>query len=164
MQTPETGPGAGAPAGEGTPVAAAPTTDADPTPTPPPGNQAVITILERYLTEARAGKISGILVAYTTPQGASEIHTSPMGVVLLNHLARLVDRKINREYDRAAAVAQAARSPGTMPARSPATGPATEKKDDKKKDAAAPSVPRVVRRQLAKAEVRRRMKQGRTKR
>lgn len=139
-----------------TPDAAEPVAETpSPTPQPDPQVHPTVALLEKWLLEARAGRLASVLIAYSTPEGNSEIVTTPMPITVLNHFARLLDRRVDREYDRVSAASRAARSPGTMPARGAESGPGASPPATSNK---------VVRRQLAKAELRRRVHGGGGKR
>lgn len=99
-----------------------------------------VAILQTLLTQAKAGEVTDVVVAFRRKDDTDGVRASPMSVITLNHLWRLFDEQVVRAYREVRQRAQAARSPtaGVSP-----EGP-------KAKVAAA--IPRNVRRAVQKAQ------------
>lgn len=101
-------------------------------------------ILESFLKMAAAGELQSILIAYVRVDGGAAVQSTPMNAVTVNHLCRLIDRRVNQQYDRVTAPAGSNRSPTAgVPVNSPRA---------KERAEVAARLPRKVRRQLAVTE------------
>lgn len=79
---------------------------------PTTGQAAVSRLLEKYLDMARKGELQSVVVGFIKVDGAAAIQSTPMSAVSMNHLCRLLDRRVSRDYDRALSQA-AAQGTGT---------------------------------------------------
>ncbi|OLC01245.1 MAG: hypothetical protein AUI15_05880 [Actinobacteria bacterium 13_2_20CM_2_66_6] len=116
--------------------------DAPAKPKTTPGRPHV-DLLKRLLTEAKAGNITNVAVAFTTKEGGAAVQASPMSAVTLNHLWRLFDDRVRAAYQEVRARASATRSPT-------AAMSVTAPKPEVAKAAAV--LPRAVRRAVARAQ------------
>ena len=103
---------------------------------------ATVVVLERMLAAARAGNVINVVVAYTNKAGQDGVQASPMNVITLNHLWRLLDERVRGAYREVRQRDKASRSPTAAMS---VTAP--------KAAAAAAALPRAVRRAVAKAQL-----------
>lgn len=84
------------------------------TPANPPAqtpSQRSAEFMRKYLEMAEKGEITSVVVGYIRPNGGAAVQSTPMSAIMLNHLSKLLERRVSREYDRALAQnAEAARS------------------------------------------------------
>ena len=75
-----------------------------------PGKSAVSELLEKYLEMAVKGELQAVVVGFIKTDGGAAIQSTPMSAITMNHLSRLLDRRVAREYDRALAQAAGQRT------------------------------------------------------
>jgi hypothetical protein len=63
----------------------------------PPVNP-VVALLEGALERARAGDITNCALAYLTREGGSAVVSTPISPVMLGHLGRLFDQRVDEAY------------------------------------------------------------------
>jgi hypothetical protein len=81
----------------------------------------VVEFLKRYLEMAEKGEITSVVLGYISSKGGAALQSTPMSPIMLNHLSKLLDRRVNREYDQAMAQASEPRATtgaGAVPAKS----------------------------------------------
>lgn len=100
----------------------------------------VIKLLEDKLAEVKEGKITGVVLGWTTTDGGAAVMSTGIHAIMLNHLSLLLQRRVDQVYDRIERAAQQERHPGPGPV-STAGQPKT-----------LASLPRSVRRQVKKAQ------------
>lgn len=74
-----------------------------------------VEFLRRFLDMAEKGEITGVVLGYIKADGGAAVQSTPMSAVMMNHLSKLLDRRVDREYDRA--IAQASAPPASTGAR-----------------------------------------------
>lgn len=80
---------------------------------------ATVALLTRYLKMAEKGELQSVLVAYVKSDGTAAVQSSPMPAMTMNHLCRLIDRRVSRDYDRVMLAANKPKSPtGPVPVNS----------------------------------------------
>lgn len=93
----------------------------------------VMKMLRDFTERAERGELAAIAVGFVTKDGNASVQSTPMAAATMNHVWRLLDRKVSRLYDRALSAAEQPRSPtGAVPAQNPV----------------AAQLPRVVRRKV----------------
>jgi len=111
---------------------------------PAPSNgpkEAIKKLLDTLQGMADKGELQGLVVGFIKMDGGAAIQSTPISPVLMNHLSRLLDRRVAREYDRALAQANGART---------STGAGAVPESSRQSPAAM--LPRKVRRQVEKAQ------------
>lgn len=108
------------------------------TDTPATGKAALALMLEGFLEMVEADKIQSLVIGYVGVDGGAAIQSTPMSPVMLNHVSKLLERRVNRQYDQALARANAPRAPS-------GGVPEVPRQDPTK-------LPRNVRRQVEKAQ------------
>jgi len=68
----------------------------------------VVEFLRRYLDMAEKGEIQSVVLGYIKTDGGANLQSTPISPIMMNHLHKLLERRVDREYDRA--IAQAADS------------------------------------------------------
>ncbi len=63
----------------------------------PPVNP-VVALLEGALERAKAGDITNCALAYLTREGGSAVVSTPISPVMLGHLGRLFDQRVDEAY------------------------------------------------------------------
>ena len=99
--------------------------------TPPPAPGAarpphpVEVTLTEFLGRARFGEFTAIVIGFIKADGGAAVQSTPMSPVMMNHLSKLLERRVSREYDRALAqnVARSGTGAGAVP-EAPRTSPA----------------------------------------
>lgn len=89
----------------------------------PPANgakSAAVEMLEAHLEQARAGKVTAVVIAAVGEGNATTILSTPMPPWMLNHIWRQFDDKVREAYAQARARAQASRSPTASVRENPA--------------------------------------------
>lgn len=121
---------------------------------PPPEEKLdpCIALLEKFMEQAKQGKIKQLVIGYLLVDNDASVRMTPMPAAVMGHLSRLIERRVNAEYDRFTRMVETARSPGTQPARSSST-PSTEPPAEPQ-----PHLPRKVRQMLKKAQKRKEKK------
>lgn len=72
--------------------------------------QSPVAVLLAGLQEmVRKNELQALVIGFVKSDGGAAIQSTPMSAVMLNHLCRLIDRRVSREYDRALAQANGAR-------------------------------------------------------
>lgn len=99
-------------------------------------------LLRQFLQRAERGELTAVVIGFVTKEGAASVQSSPMTAITMNHIQRLLDRKVDRLYDRALAVADMPRSPTGIGVRTQAA------------QSPAVQLPRKVRRQVQAAQKR----------
>ncbi|HSV90887.1 MAG TPA: hypothetical protein VLH80_07290 [Nitrospiraceae bacterium] len=115
--------------------------DKEKDPVPAVGQAAVSILLDRFQELAKKGELQALVIGFVKTDGGAAVQSTPMNAIMMNHLCRLIDRRVSREYDRALAQASGARATtgaGAVP-ENPRQSPAVQ-------------LPRNVRRQVEKAQ------------
>lgn len=128
---------------------------AAPEPAPPleterPRINRVLAHLDPILKMALAGELQGVMVGYMRVDGAATVSSSPMSPIMLNHMLKLFERRVNREYDRAVQGEQQAHSP-TNPMRSNSPKPVLEQLPRKERRQVQAAQRRMVKKSLKEA-------------
>lgn len=75
----------------------------------PTPKRPAVEFLRRYLEMAEKGEIQSVVLGYIKADGGAAVQSTPMSAVMMNHVSKLLDRRVDREYDRA--IAQASGQP-----------------------------------------------------
>lgn len=98
-------------------------------------------LLEEMTALHAKGQLQALQVGYVRADGGAVVQSTPMSPVMLNHLSKLLERRVSREYDRALAQASA-----------PAAGTGAGAVPETPRNSVAAKLPRKVRRQVEKAQ------------
>lgn len=87
-------------------------TENAPAPAPAPRPNPIETMLSEFLGRARSGELTSLVICYANTAGGAAVQSSPMSPIMMNHLSKLLERRVTREYDQALTKANTPR-PGT---------------------------------------------------